>query len=331
MDADSGSLRIGARLLDLPVESCELDRSVELRFDYSVEDLAEDIRQRGQLQPVLAYQKAGRYWIFVGMRRYMAIKKLHEAYGKPEAIKALVLEREPSEEEKLEMALSENLKRNELNIYEKIAIALSHPGEAERMISKHFAREVKLLMPNVTVLQLRRWFEIEKALGGVRLKLPHLEAVSQLKREEQDFAVFFFHVFNIPEDVSRFNLRKLFSNTPLGPEERRMLEKLGIRPPGELLHGAQEEIHEKKEGHEGAVQPFEAKHGSYEEREEAPPDINYEEPDVLLMSEKVQALVLSGRVYVLYLESQPEVFTEKVQDGQEIEIEGSRYRVRVLL
>ncbi len=95
---------------------------------------------------MLAYIKNGKCFIFAGMRRYHAIKKLYEAHGEPGTVRALVFSEEPSEKEKLEMALSENIKRNDLNIYEKIAFVLQHVRESESfsaLISKRFVREVK--------------------------------------------------------------------------------------------------------------------------------------------------------------------------------------------
>ena len=324
--------------MEVPVETCAVDRTAELRFDYSVDDLAEDIRLHGQLQPVLAYMKDGTYYVFAGVRRCLAVKKLYQTYGEPGTVRAMVFENEPSEREKIEIALSENSKRNDLNIYEKIALALSHPDEVERVVSKHFVRDIKLLMPNVTVVQLRRWFEIEKALGGVKLRIPHLQAIAQLEREEQDFAVFFFHVFNMPEDVSRFNLKRLFANTPLSSDYRRKLEELNIKPPGMISEGAQQEIRQtapgEKEGEE--AKSFETVSEQFEQEEMQDSEATgsetlEEEPDVLLMSEKVHSIVVSGRVYVLYLETQPEIEMIKVQDGQEIELEGKRYRIRLVL
>ena len=318
-------------MAELPVEKCALDRSVELRFEYEVDDLAEDIRERGQLQPVIAYEKDGRYYVFVGMRRYYAIKKLYEAYGEPKTIKAIVLGYEPSPGEKLEMALSENEKRSELNIYEKIALVINHGEQAEKVMSGSFIKRVRVLLSQVTVEKLRRWYRIEKQLGGVKLKLPHLIRISQLPEEAQDFAVFFFHEFSIPEQAEVSDFRRLVLSTRLTAEQRRKLEELGLKNPYEEEKPSIPQISEEPEplAHLAESTLTEAPQWE-EEPEEIREESEEEEHErTLLITESVQALVAEGRVYVFYRDEEPEVELIKAEDQKVVEVGGERYRIRI--
>lgn len=366
-----GSKGALVRLEELPINEVLLDQSVELRFDYDVKDLAEDIRMRGQLQPVLAYRKDGKYYIFVGMRRYYAIKYLYETYGEPKTIKALVYPTEPSLEEKLEMALSENEKRNELNIYEKIAVVITHKDQAEKVMSKNFVRSVKLLLTDITVEKLKRWYEIEKKLGGVKLKFAHLNRIAQLPPDVQDFAVFFFHEFNIAEYADVSDFKRLVLNTPLTTEQKQKLEMLNLKNPFEgerayYIPSAPSAPAEEESAFEGWYMGGEELEKKEEEAEELKPSIEEKPPEIirirepeeiekprtqaleleerraehaeeerertLLMSESVQTMVVNGKVYVFYAgDKEPEVKLVRVEDGQEVEIEGVKHKVRLLL
>ncbi len=350
MELSSGSLsdkKITYR--EIPVENCLIDKSLELRFEYIVDELADDIKAHGQLQPVLSYMKNSSCYIFAGVRRYYAIKKLYENYGEPKTIKTLIFEREPSEREKLEIALSENLRRDDFNIYEKIAFVLLHMQEADDLsgiISKHFVREVKTVMSGITVGQLKRWYSIEKVLGGVRLKMNHLKVIAQLDQDEQDYAVFFFHVYSLPEDLSRFDLRKLFMNTALTSEQKRKLSELGIKNPFEREvpdteawkkkdlaeeKDSSEKTEEENEKAENYTHSFGESISHNESNEDKTQENTEEETNrTIIMTEKIHALVSSGRVYVLYTEAPPEVEMKKVEDGQVISIDDLRYRVRIL-
>ncbi|MGC8569446.1 MAG: ParB/RepB/Spo0J family partition protein [Nitrososphaeria archaeon] len=299
---------------ELPLELVEPDPEAEIRFSYDVDDLAEDIRTRGQLQPVLAYRKGQRYYVFVGLRRYHAVKRLHDAEGSPEAIRALVFDREPDRSEKLGMMMSENSRRSDLTIYEKIALFLQHPDLP--IFSKRFAIGVKEIMPHLTVKELRRWYEIERRLGSFRLRLQHLRALASLRPEERDFAVFFMNALGV-EDPDRYDLRALFMNTPLSQELRGKLRELNIAFPYREAGGA--------EAPRGAPAASDAGAESDGEPWEAE-----EERRALLMSGPVQVLVQGLRVHVFYMDREPEVVLRKVSDGEVVEMDGRRYVVRVL-
>ena len=82
-------------------------------FDPSqLEDLAQSIRQYGVLQPVIVRQVNGRYELVSGERRYRA-----SCLAGAQTIPALV--RDLNDKEVAEMALIENLQREDLNYFEE--------------------------------------------------------------------------------------------------------------------------------------------------------------------------------------------------------------------
>lgn len=79
-----------------------------------IDELVESIRQHGIIQPLIVRQVAGNYELIAGERRWRASKKLGLAT-------VPVIEREASDRDVLEMALIENLQREDLNAIEEAA------------------------------------------------------------------------------------------------------------------------------------------------------------------------------------------------------------------
>lgn len=76
--------------------------------DSKLEELAESIREYGVIQPLVVTQKGDKYELIAGERRLRASKKI----GLP---KVPVIVREASDQKKLEVALIENIQRENLN------------------------------------------------------------------------------------------------------------------------------------------------------------------------------------------------------------------------
>jgi len=82
--------------------------------DSPLDDLMESIRQHGIIQPLIVRLVAGKLELIAGERRWRASKKLGLAT-------VPVIEREASDRDVLEMALIENLQREDLNPMEEAA------------------------------------------------------------------------------------------------------------------------------------------------------------------------------------------------------------------
>ena len=104
----------GEELRDLPVELiCAGSRQPRRHFDDgALAGLADSVRERGVLQPVLVRPREGRFELIAGERRWRAA----QLAGLP-TIPALVRER--ADAEALEVALIENMAREDLNPVEE--------------------------------------------------------------------------------------------------------------------------------------------------------------------------------------------------------------------
>lgn len=138
-------------IVELPIDDIQLD-PVQVRYIMSVRDLqrrtedgnrwarqqleelqslGEHIREHGQIQPIRVFRTArGRpYQVLVGHRRVMAAELLGFA-----TVRAIVLEEEPDELEKLDLQVGENVHRRNFNdmerarIYERFKGAIARRG-----------------------------------------------------------------------------------------------------------------------------------------------------------------------------------------------------------
>lgn len=97
----------------VPVDLIDTPEQIRTEFDQAgIEELAEDIKTRGLLQPVLLNPVGDRFRLTAGERRLRAVK-LNGATGIP----ALLVK--ASSEEALLMQLAENIQRENLSLEEE--------------------------------------------------------------------------------------------------------------------------------------------------------------------------------------------------------------------
>jgi ParB family chromosome partitioning protein len=145
---DGGPARGGVQMM--PVSSIEphLDQPRRHFDEESLAELAESIKTRGVLQPILVRPHGHRYQIVAGERRWRAAQKarLHEVP---------VIVKDFSDSETLEVALLENIQRRDLNAieeaegYKKLIGDYGHTQEAlGKLVHKsrsHVANLLRLL------------------------------------------------------------------------------------------------------------------------------------------------------------------------------------------
>lgn len=112
--ADAPSAPTGRQVVEIPVaEITPNPNQPRFRFvDEPISDLANSIREQGILQPLLVRVLGSGYELIAGERRFRAAKTLEM-----ETVPCLVLD--VGEEESVEMALVENLQRENLNPMEE--------------------------------------------------------------------------------------------------------------------------------------------------------------------------------------------------------------------
>jgi ParB family transcriptional regulator, chromosome partitioning protein len=150
------------------------------RFDPDkLEELAASIRENGVLQPVIVRQSGGGYELIAGERRWRAAQKAGLA-----RIPALV--QQASDEKMLELALVENLQRDELNPLEE-AHAYQLLLEQFRLTQEEVARRVGRSRAAVTntlrLLRLPR--PVQQALLDGQLSMGHARALVPLPQRLQ--------------------------------------------------------------------------------------------------------------------------------------------------
>lgn len=163
----------GARLLDLPVESLvpnphQPRRSFEPE---ALHELANSIRASGILQPIVVRRHGDRYEILVGERRWRAARQAGLAH-----VPALV--REATDAEALELALVENLLREDLNPLEEADAYHRLMGEFGWTQDELAGRIGKDRSSIANALRLRRLPEaIQEDLRAGRLTMGHARAL----------------------------------------------------------------------------------------------------------------------------------------------------------
>jgi len=115
-EAPAGSDDNSPRVREVPIENV-IPSPLQPRahfIDAPLDDLVDSIRQHGIIQPLIARLVDGKYELIAGERRWRASKKLGLTH-------VPVIERAASDRDVLEMALIENLQREDLNPIEEAA------------------------------------------------------------------------------------------------------------------------------------------------------------------------------------------------------------------
>lgn len=143
------------------------------RFDdTSLNELADSIREKGIIQPIIAEDQGdGHFIIIAGERRYRAAK----IAGLEEVP---VISQDLTDEEKLEIALIENIQREDLNPIDE-ARALKHAMEAGGLTQEQLAKRLGKSRPAVanSLRLLRLDDDIQQALSAGAISAGHARAL----------------------------------------------------------------------------------------------------------------------------------------------------------
>ncbi len=167
----------GRALLMLPVEAIERNpRQPRKQFEEAkLEELAASIRAHGVMEPILVRKDGGRYRIVAGERRWRSAQRAGLA-----EVPAVV--REASEREAFELALVENLQREDLNAIEE-AEAYEVLLESHRLTQEQIAERVgkdRSTVANALRL-LRLPDDVRDLVRGGALDMGHARAILGLE------------------------------------------------------------------------------------------------------------------------------------------------------
>jgi len=146
-------------------------------------ELAASIRASGIVQPILVRRRGERYQIIAGERRWRAA----EAAG---LASVPVTEREVPDEQLLELALVENIQRQELTALEEAQAFQRLQGElglSQEEIARRVGRDRTTIANTLRLLKLPR--ELRELLTQGRLDAGHARALLALERAEDQLAL----------------------------------------------------------------------------------------------------------------------------------------------
>ena len=150
-----------------------------------LEDLVASIKKHGVMQPITVTENSdGGYELIAGERRFRASEIAEQA-----TVPAIV--RQASEQEKLELALIENIQRQELNSIEE-AFAykrlIDEFGLTQQAVSEQVGKSRSLIANTVRLLDLPD--NIQKALVDKKISAGKARALLSLKSEAEQQHVF---------------------------------------------------------------------------------------------------------------------------------------------
>ncbi|MFW5688354.1 MAG: ParB/RepB/Spo0J family partition protein [Spirochaetota bacterium] len=146
----------------------------------SLNELADSIREKGIIQPIIAEDQGdGTFVIIAGERRYRAAKLA----GLDEIP---VISQDFSDDEKLEIALIENIQREDLNpIDEARALqhALDHSGVTQDQLAKRLGKSRSAIANALRLLRLDT--NVQDALASGELTPGHARALLALSSDDE--------------------------------------------------------------------------------------------------------------------------------------------------
>ena len=176
---NSGALEVDINLID------SNPHQPRLAFDdEKLESLTQSIRHHGIIQPLVVSKSGERFELIAGERRFMAAKKA--GLGK-----VPVVVRQAEEKEKLELALTENVQRHDLNPIEE-AKAFNKLAEEFEMNQEEIADRVgksrsavanKMRLLNLPV-------EIQRSIIEGKITEGHAKAILAIENPEKQRALF---------------------------------------------------------------------------------------------------------------------------------------------
>lgn len=204
-------------------------------------ELADSIRQLGLVQPItITPDGAGRYRIISGERRYRACTMA----GLSEIP---VYIREASDGETLELALVENIQRENLNAIE---IALAYQGLVERTGATHEAIAERVGKKRASVSNylrlLRLPSEIQLGLSQHKLEMGHARALLQIDDTERQMELY---QLCLREGLSVREVEEIARAIREGQSEEESVEPSKAKP----TRPANQEVYKSLEDHLGKV------------------------------------------------------------------------------
>ncbi len=203
---DASPLDSKDKVLNIPLEKIKINpmQPRERFSDHSMEELVESIKEYGIIQPLIATQTKNGYELIAGERRLRAAKTIG-------LDKVPVIVRDARKQEKLELALVENIQRENLNSIE-LAEAYRKLIDEFNLKQEEVAKKVGKSRSAVanTLRTLKLPEEIKLAIIGGKISEGHAKFLMGLNGEQKQMNLF------------RKILHNNFNVDDTGKEARRM-------------------------------------------------------------------------------------------------------------
>lgn len=163
----------GDELLEIDIDLIEPNNTQPRNYfdDKKIEELAQSIESNGILQPLLVRRKGGRYQLIAGERRWRAAQKVGLS-------KVPAVIREIADDKLLELALIENIQRDDLNAIEE-AIAYKNLidalGLTQEMVAQRVGRDRTYITNYLRLLRLPE--EVQQFLVEGKISAGHARAL----------------------------------------------------------------------------------------------------------------------------------------------------------
>jgi len=151
--------------------------------DEAIKELAESIKENGVFQPIIVKKSIKGYDIVAGERRYRASK-----LAGLEQIPAIV--RDFTEQQMIEIALLENLQRENLNAIEE-ALAYKNMIEKLNLTQDQLSKRVSKSRSHITNMLglLRLPISVQQMIANSQITMGHARVLSKLENQEQIVAM----------------------------------------------------------------------------------------------------------------------------------------------
>src|SRR5256884_9076629 len=163
-------------LVDVPIDQVEVNPNQPRKvFDFTaLDELAASIKASGVIQPIIVRRVGGAYQLIAGERRWRAARQ-----AGLDRIPAVV--REATDSESLELALVENLLREDLNPMEEAEAyqqILGEFGWTQEQLAQRVGRDRSTIANSLRLLKLP--LSIQDDLRANRLTMGHARALLAL-------------------------------------------------------------------------------------------------------------------------------------------------------
>ena len=177
---DENTKTSGEELLDLDLDLIEPNSEhPRTRFtEENLEELAQSIRANGIVQPIVVRRRGARYQIVAGERRWRAAQR-----AGMQKIPAVV--KEVSDDKLLELALIENIQRQELNAIEEAKAyknLINTIGLTQEMVAERVGKNRTVVTTSLRLLKLPE--EVQKLIEEEKISAGHGRALLMIDDSE---------------------------------------------------------------------------------------------------------------------------------------------------